>query len=89
MPGQDCSTRRSASWAPAWPVVTAVKVNSPAGEAGIRTGDKLVKVNQTQPASPEAARKAVDDAKKANGQAVLLQLERQGTKYFVGVPFSG
>jgi hypothetical protein len=31
----------------------------------------------------------VDDAKKANGQAVLLQLERQGTKYFVGVPFSG
>jgi S1-C subfamily serine protease len=70
-------------------VVTAVKVNSPAAEAGIRTGDKLVKVNQTQPASPEAARKAVDDAKKANGQAVLLQLERQGTKYFVGVPFSG
>lgn len=70
-------------------VVTAVKVNSPAADAGIRTGDKLVKVNQTQPASPEAAKKAVDDAKKANGQAVLLQLERQGTKYFVGVPFGG
>ena len=70
-------------------VVTAVKVNSPAGEAGIRTGDKLVKVNQATPATPEAARKAVDDAKKANGQAVLLQLERQGTKYFVGVPFGG
>jgi serine protease Do len=70
-------------------VVTAVKVNSPAAEAGIRTGDRLVKVNQTQPASPEAVRKAVDDAKKANGQAVLLQLERQGMKYFVGVPFSG
>lgn len=70
-------------------VVTAVKVNSPAGEAGIRTGDKLVKVNQTTPGTPEAAKKAVEDAKKANGQAVLLQLERQGTKYFVGVPFSG
>ena len=70
-------------------VVTAVKVNSPAADAGIRTGDKLVKVNQSTPTTPEAAKKAVDEAKKANGQAVLLQLERQGTKYFVGVPFSG
>jgi len=71
-------------------VVTAVRVNSPAADAGIRQGDKLVRVNQSTPASPEAAKKAVDDAKKANSEAVLLQLERQGVgKYFVGVPFKG
>jgi len=71
-------------------VVTAVRVNSPAADAGIRQGDKLVRVNQSTPASPEAAKKAVDDAKKANSEAVLLQLERQGVgKYFVGVTFKG
>jgi serine protease Do len=68
-------------------VVTNVKVNSAAADAGIRAGDKVVKVNQATPASPEAAKKAVDEARKANGSAVLMQLERQGTKYFVGVPF--
>jgi serine protease Do len=68
-------------------VVTSVKVNSAAADAGIRTGDKLLKVNQTAAATPEAAKKAVDEAKKQNGSAVLLQLERNGSKYFVGVPF--
>ena len=69
-------------------VVSSVKVNSPAADAGIRVGDKLLKVNQAAASTPEAAKKAVDEAKKQNGSAVLLQLERGGSKYFVGVPFS-
>jgi serine protease Do len=69
-------------------VVSAVKVNSPAAEAGIRAGDRLVRVGQASPTSTDAARKAVDDARKQNGEAVLLQMERQGTKFFIGVPFS-
>ena len=69
-------------------VVSQVKVNSPAADAGIRVGDKLVKVNQTSPTSLDAAKKAVDEAKAAKRSAVLLQLERDGSKYFVGVPFS-
>jgi serine protease Do len=69
-------------------VVSSVKVNSPAEDAGIRVGDKLVKVGQASPATPEAARKAVEDAHKRNGQAVMLQLQREDTRYFVGVPFS-
>ncbi len=69
-------------------VVSSVKVNSPAAEAGIRVGDKLLKVNQTAAGSPEAARKAVEEAKKQNGTAVLLQFDRGGSKFFVGVPFS-
>ena len=70
-------------------VVTSVKVNSPAADAGIRVGDKLLKVNQAAAGTPEAAKKAVDEAKKSNGSAVLLQLDRGGSKYFVGVPFAG
>ena len=69
-------------------VVSSVKVNSPASDAGIRVGDKLLKVNQTLAGTPEAAKKAVDEAKKQNGSAVLLQFDRGGAKYFVGVPFS-
>lgn len=69
-------------------VVASVKVNSPAADAGIRVGDKLLKVNQAAAGTPESAKKAVDDAKKSNGSAVLLQLDRGGNKYFVGVPFS-
>lgn len=69
-------------------VVSSVKVNSPAADAGIRVGDKLLKVNQAAANSPEAVKKAVEDARKSNGQAVLLQLERGGGKYFIGVPFS-
>lgn len=69
-------------------VITNVKTNSAAAEAGIRAGDKVVKVNQAALGSPEAVKKAVDDAKKANGSAVLFQLERGGTKFFVGVPFN-
>lgn len=69
-------------------VVSSVKVNSPAADAGIRVGDKLLKVNQAAAGTPENAKKAVDDAKKSNGAAVLLQLDRNGQKYFVGVPFA-
>lgn len=69
-------------------VVSAVKVNSPAADAGIRVGDRLLKVNQAPAGSPEAAKKAIDEARKSNGAAVLLQLDRNGQKYFVGVPFA-
>jgi serine protease Do len=69
-------------------VVSSVKVNSPAADAGIRVGDKLVKVNQTSASSPEAAKKAVDEAKRQKRGAVLLQLQREDAKFFVGVPFS-
>ena len=35
--------------------VSSVKVNSPAADAGIRVGDKLVKVNQSNATTPDAA----------------------------------
>lgn len=70
-------------------LISSVKINSPAADAGIRVGDKLVKVNQASATTPDAAKKAVDEAKKQNRNAVLLQLQRDDTRFFVGVPFSG
>ena len=69
-------------------LVTSVKTNSPAGDAGIRVGDKVLKVNQVSVTSPDAVKKAVEDARKQNRNAVLLQLQRKDQKFFIGVPFS-
>jgi serine protease Do len=74
--------------------VSSVKVNSPADDAQpqLQRGDKIVSVNQTPVSSAEAAKKAVDDARKQKRAAVMLQVERQDDgqtrRFFVGVPFS-
>jgi serine protease Do len=68
--------------------VASVKVNSPAFDAGIRQGDKVVSINQIDVTTPEAARKAVDEAKRQKRSAVLMQVERDNVRRFVGVPFS-
>ncbi len=68
--------------------VANVKVNSPAFDAGIRQGDKVVSINQVDVNSPDAAKKAVDEAKKQKRSAVLMQIERDGQRRFIGVPFS-
>jgi len=69
-------------------VVSSVKTNSPADDAGIRVGDRVLKVNQANVTSSDIVKKAVDDAKKQNRNAVLLQLQRKDQKFFIGVPFS-
>jgi S1-C subfamily serine protease len=72
-------------------IVNDVKVNSPAGDAQLQRGAKIISVNQTAVASPEAARKAIEDARTQKRSAVLLQVERQlnneTRRFFVGVPF--
>ncbi|MBI1359165.1 MAG: Do family serine endopeptidase [Alphaproteobacteria bacterium] len=70
------------------PVIADVTVNSSAADSGLQAGDKLLMVNQTEVKSASDAQKAVADAKRRNRDAVLLQLERNGSKLFVGVPFS-
>ncbi|MDZ4760860.1 MAG: Do family serine endopeptidase [Alphaproteobacteria bacterium] len=70
------------------PVVSDVTVNGPAADVGLRSGDRLVMVNQVEVNSAEAARRAVDEARKQKREAVMLQVERDGAKLFVGVPFS-
>jgi serine protease Do len=68
--------------------ITSVKVNSPAEDAGVQRGDKVVMVNQVEIKSADAVKKAVEEAKRQKRSAVLLQIERNDTRYFIGVPFS-
>jgi serine protease Do len=70
-------------------VIADVAVNSAAADAQLRAGDKLVMVNQTPVKTADEAQRAVADAKQKHRDAVLLQIDRNGTKAFVGVPFSG
>lgn len=68
-------------------VISSVKVNSPAADAGLRQGDKILMVNDVEVATTDQVRSAVDAAQKAKREAVLLQVERSGRKNFIGVPF--
>jgi serine protease Do len=69
-------------------MVADVKVNSSAFDAGLRQGDKVISINQIDVKTTDAAKKAVDEAKKQKRSAVLMQVERDGQRRFVGVPFS-
>jgi serine protease Do len=68
--------------------VTNVKINSPAEDAFIQKGDRIVMVNSVEVKSTDAVRKAVAEAKQQKRSAVMLQIESNGRKRFVGVPFS-
>jgi serine protease Do len=68
------------------PFIADVLSNSPAEEAGLRAGDRLLMINQMNIASPQDARDAVAQAKKNGREAILVQIERNGSKLFVGVP---
>lgn len=68
-------------------VVANVRVNSPADIAGLRAGDRVLRVNQTEITSANGVKSAVDAARKEKREAVLFQIEREGRKAFVGVPF--
>jgi serine protease Do len=67
--------------------ITDVDARSTSFDAGIRTGDRLLRVGQTQVTNAAAAAQAITSAR-GGRDAVLLQIERQGTRRYVGVQFS-
>ncbi len=69
-------------------VVAAVNPDKTAAAAGIQTGDIIVAVNNKAVGSSAEAKNAVADAAKSGRKSVLLQIERQGAKTLVAVPFS-
>ncbi len=66
-------------------VVTKVDKNGPAAEKGIRPGDVIVEISQTEVAQPADIAKKVAEAKKAGRKSVLLLLEGQGGLRFVAI----
>jgi serine protease Do len=70
-------------------VIADVAVNSAAADAQLSPGDKLLMVNQTPVKTVSEAQRAVAEARQKHRDAVLLQVEHNGNKAFIGVPFSG
>jgi len=72
-------------------VIAAVRPNSPASEAGLKSGDVLLSVGNRQVGNPEEAVKAIRDQQDRNQQgskhqAVALRVLRDGHSLFVAVP---
>ena len=67
-------------------VVSAVDPNSDAGQKGVQTGDIILSINQTATPTPEAAASALEAARRAGRDRVLLQVRRGNTPpAYVGV----
>jgi serine protease Do len=68
-------------------VVTEVEPDSAASEKRIRPGDVILKVGQDQSpvSSPAQVRDKIDEARKANLNAILLLLESEGNQRFVAL----
>ncbi|MDA1310714.1 MAG: PDZ domain-containing protein, partial [Proteobacteria bacterium] len=67
-------------------MVMAIDPNSPAAEKGLRPGDVIVEVDQTEVTSPaevaEIVQKVIDAGRK---KSVLFTVNRQGAIRFVGL----
>ena len=63
-----------------------VDPNSDAGQKGIQAGDIIQSINQTATPTPEAAAAAIEAARRAGRDRVLLQVRRGNTTpAYVGV----
>jgi serine protease Do len=66
-------------------VVAGVKPDSPADQTGIRTGDVIVRVDNTKVESPGEAAEAVKRAIKSGKKAVAILINRDGNNIFLAV----
>jgi serine protease Do len=67
-------------------VVTDVAPDSPAADAGIRVGEKIVEVNNEAVASGPDVEKALDAVASSGRKAALMLLEREDSSRFVAIP---
>jgi serine protease Do len=67
-------------------VVTAVVDGSVAQERGIRPGDVIVEVAQTEVAQPGQVQDKVREQRTQGRRSVLIMVERGGEQRFVGLP---
>lgn len=67
-------------------VVTNVNPDGPAAEHGIRTGDLILDVSGKAVNTPAEVRQAVNDARSAHKQTVLMRIKSGDSTHFVAVP---
>jgi serine protease Do len=66
-------------------VISEVRPDSPAAEAGLRQGDVIVGVGGAEVKDPEEAVRAIREAIATPGSAVALRIMRDGRGAFVAV----
>ena len=64
-------------------VITDVSPNTPAAERGLKAGDVIVEVQQTEVSAPSDIQKQVDAARKADRKNVLVLIQREGGVQYV------
>jgi serine protease Do len=69
-------------------VVVAVKPNSPADDKGLRPGDVITRVGNTDVASADQVAKAVASARKQHREALLFKIIRNGNTRYLGLPLA-
>jgi serine protease Do len=69
-------------------VVTAVRPDSPAAEKGLRAGDVITRVGNTDVATAGQVAKAVSAAIKEGKEALLFKITRDGNTRYLGLPLS-
>ena len=68
-------------------LVTNVAPKSSAAAKGLRPGDVIVMVGQTQVTNLDAAKSAIEDAKSKGRESVVLRVVRGSDARFVVIPF--
>lgn len=69
-------------------VIADLAPDSLAREAGLRVGDRLLAVGATKVKTAKDAQGAIREARAKGRKAVLVQIERDNTELFVGVPLA-
>lgn len=69
-------------------VITDVDPNTPAADRGLRPGDVIAEVQQTEVTTPADIQKQVDAARKADRKNVLMLIQREGGVQYVPLALS-
>ncbi|MEM9371812.1 MAG: PDZ domain-containing protein, partial [Pseudomonadota bacterium] len=69
-------------------VIRTIRPGSPAEQAGLAEGDRLLAVNQAEILSSDDVLSALDQAKAADRTAILLHFERGKRNRFVALPLA-
>jgi len=70
-------------------VITDVSPSGPAADKGLKAGDVVVEVQQTEVSSPADVQKRLDAVKKENRKSVLLLIQRQDGLQWVPLSLTG